>query len=44
MNFKTKIIKFDPQLFEKVSDLKFAKEMFKILQDLGFKFKKEKIF
>ena len=42
-NFKTKIIKFDPQLFEKVSGFKISsKEMFKILQDLGFKFKKEK--
>ena len=42
-NFKTKIIKFDPQLFEKVSGFKISsKEMFKILQDLGFKSKKEK--
>ena len=36
-NFKTKIIKFDPQLFEKVSGFKISsKEMFKILQDLRF--------
>ena len=42
-NFKTKIIKFDPQLFEKVSGFKISsKEMFTILQDLGFKSKKEK--
>ena len=42
-NFKTKIIKFDPQLFERVSGFKISiKEMIKILQDLGFKLKKEK--
>ena len=42
-NFKTKIIKFDPQLFEKISGFKISsKKMLKILQDLGFKSKKEK--
>ena len=42
-NFKNKIIKFDPQLFERVSGFKISsKEMFKILVDLGFKLKKEK--
>ena len=42
-NFKNKIIKFDPNLFEKVSGFKISsKEMFKVLEDLGFKFKKEK--
>ena len=44
-NFKNKIIKFDPQLFEKVSGFKISSEkMLKILQDLGFKYKKEKKF
>ncbi len=44
-NFKTKIIKFDPQLFEKVSGFKISsKKMLKILQDLGFRYKKEKKF
>ena len=42
-NFKNKIIKFDPQLFEKVSGFKISsKEMIKILNNLGFKSKKEK--
>ncbi len=42
-NFKNKIIKFDPQLFEKVSGFKISsKEMIRILHDLGFKSKKEK--
>ncbi len=42
-NFKNKIIKFDPQLFDKVSGFKISdKEIIKILQDLGFKSKKEK--
>ncbi len=44
-NFKTKIIKFNPNLFEKVSGFKISiKEMLKILQNLGFKSKKEKNF
>ena len=42
-NFKNKTIKFDPQLFEKVSGFKISsKEMIKILNNLGFKSKKEK--
>ena len=42
-NFKNKTIKFDPQLFEKVSGFKISsKEMIKILHNLGFKSKKEK--
>ena len=42
-NFKNKILKFDPLLFEKVSGFKISsKEMFEILDDLGFKLKKEK--
>ena len=42
-NFKTKIIKFDPNLFIKVTGFKISsKEMLKILEDLGFKSKKEK--
>ena len=41
--YKTKTIKFDPNLFEKISGFKISiKEMLKILEDLGFKFKKEK--
>ena len=41
--YKTKIIKFDPNLFEKISGFKISsKEMIKILEDLGFKSKKEK--
>ena len=40
---KTKTIKFDPNLFEKITGFKIAiKETFKILEDLGFKIKKEK--
>ncbi len=40
---KTKTIKFDIDLFEKVSGFKISiKEMLKILEDLGFKYKKEK--
>ena len=42
-NYKNKTIKFDPQLFEKVSGFKISsKEMIKILHNLGFKSKKEK--
>ena len=42
-NFESKIIKFDPEMFEKVSGFKItSNEMIKILQDLGFKCKKEK--
>jgi phenylalanyl-tRNA synthetase beta chain len=41
--YKTKTIKFDPNLFEKISSFKIStKEMLKILEDLGFKVKKEK--
>ena len=41
--YKTRTIKFDPNLFEKTSGFKISiKEMLKILEDLGFKFKKEK--
>ena len=40
---KIKTIKFDPNLFEKITGFKIlTKEMFKILEDLGFKIKKEK--
>ena len=40
---KTKTIKFDPNLFEKITGFKISiKETFKILEDLGFKIKKEK--
>ncbi|MDC0353347.1 phenylalanine--tRNA ligase subunit beta [Candidatus Pelagibacter sp.] len=40
---KTKNIKFDPNLFEKITGFKISiKETFKILEDLGFKIKKEK--
>jgi len=40
---KTKTIKFDPSLFEKITGFKISiKETFKILEDLGFKIKKEK--
>ncbi|MDB3987902.1 phenylalanine--tRNA ligase subunit beta [Candidatus Pelagibacter sp.] len=40
---KTKTIKFDPNLFEKITGFKIViKETFKILEDLGFKIKKEK--
>ena len=42
-NFKTKIIKFDPSSFEKISGFKISnKAMIKIFKDLGFEFKKEK--
>ena len=42
-NYKNTIIKFDVNLFEKVSGFKISiKEMIKILLDLGFKYKKEK--
>ena len=41
--YKTKIIKFDPNLFKKISGFKISvKEMIMILEDLGFKSKKEK--
>ena len=41
--YKTKTIKFDPNLFKKISGFKIStKEMLKILEDLGFKIKKEK--
>ena len=40
---KTQIVKFDTNLFEKISGFKIsAKEMIKILEDLGFKCNKEK--
>ena len=40
---KNKTIKFDPNLFEKITGFKIAiKETFRILEDLGFKIKKEK--
>ena len=40
---KSKIVKFDTNLFEKISGFKIStKEMIKILEDLGFKCKKEK--
>ena len=43
--YKIKTIKFNLNLFEKVSGFKISdKEMYKILKDLGFKFKKEKRF
>ncbi len=41
--YKNKIVKFDTNLFKKVSGFKIStKEMIKILEDLGFKCKKEK--
>ena len=41
--YKNRIIKFDPNLFEKITGFKISnKEMLKILEDLGFKIKKEK--
>ncbi len=41
--FKNKNLKFDPKLFEKISGFKIStKEIIKILEDLGFKSKKEK--
>ena len=40
---KSKIIKFDTDLFEKITGFKIStKEILKILEDLGFKIKKEK--
>ncbi len=40
---KIKTIKFDPNLFEKITGFNISiKEIFKILEDLGFKIKKEK--
>ena len=42
-NFKTKTIKFDSNLFEKVTGFVISnKKILKILDDLGFKYKKEK--
>ena len=42
-NFNTKTLKFDPNSFKKISGFKISiKEMLKILEDLGFKYKKEK--
>ncbi len=44
-NFKKKTIKFDPFSFERVTGFKIStKEMLKILEDLGFKIKKDKKF
>ena len=41
--YKTKSITFDPSLFEKISGFKISiKEMLKILENLGFKFKQKK--
>jgi len=43
--FKSKTIRFDPNLFKKISGFKIAdKKMLKILEDLGFESKKEKKF
>ena len=42
-NYKCPIIKFDTNLFEKISGFKISiKEMIKILENLGFKIKKDK--
>ena len=42
-NYKVKTIKFDPNLFEKIVGFKISlKEMISILENLGFKYKKEK--
>ncbi len=42
-NYKNRIIKFDTNLFERISGFKISiKEMIKILEDLGFNCKKEK--
>ena len=42
-NFKNKNIKFDPNSFEKITGFKISpKEMLKILEDLGFRIKKDK--
>ena len=44
-NFKNKTIKFDPYSFERITGFKIStKEMCKILEDLGFKIKKNKRF
>jgi phenylalanyl-tRNA synthetase beta chain len=41
--YKPKVIKFDPDLFEKIVGFKIStKEVFSILNDLGFKSKREK--
>ena len=41
--YKSKNIKFDPNSFEKITGFKIStKEMLKILEDLGFKIKKDK--
>ncbi len=41
--YKTKKIKFDPNIFEKISGFKISlKEIIKILEDLGFEVKKDK--
>ncbi len=41
--YKTKKITFDPNIFEKISGFKISlKEMIKILEDLGFRAKKDK--
>ena len=42
-NYKIKIIKFDPNLFEKISGFKISTiKAIKILEDLGFKIQKDK--
>ena len=42
-SYKTRTIKFDTNLFEKVSGFKIStKKMLKILEDLGFEYKKDK--
>ena len=42
-NFRITNIKFDPSLFQQISGFKIStKEMLKILEDLGFQYKKEK--
>jgi phenylalanyl-tRNA synthetase beta chain len=42
-NYKTRVIKFNFNMFEKISGFKISiKEMIKILEDLGFKIKNEK--
>ena len=42
-NYKSQIIKFDTNLFEKISGFNISiKEMIKILENLGFKIKKDK--
>ncbi len=43
--YKNKIIRFNPFLFEKISGFKISTtQIFKILKDLGFQYKKEKNF